>query len=312
MKQRWTGQILAVLAMLFVAVSTVVGGLLLTLGDGPLGVGSRNQATVTPYRLPTLPPGGVVEITPETDVPPTVTLNPTGSPTVTPEPSPTDEPPPTPTAPPPPTATASPAPPQPTATVCRVQAGWVPYTVQRGETMFRIGLRYGLSTGELQRGNCLPGTSLSAGQTIYVPNVQPRPQPTSAPQPTATTPPVAGGGSPPIARPAPGTTAGACTDPNSTITSPGAGAVIGGNAPFYGSAMHPDMQFYKLEVRQAGASDSQEFVTAHTGTSPVQSGLLGSINTAAFANGDYWVRLVVVDSTGNYPERCSILYTFRN
>jgi len=307
-KPSWVQQALAGLAILFVVTAALAGGFLLMIGDDPLGAGSRGWPTPTPFRLPTLPPGGVAGVTPQTGVPPTVTLSPTDAPSDTPEPTPTNVPPPTSTPP----LSDTPVPPQPTTTVCTVRVGWVPYTVQRGETLFRIALRYGLSTGELQRGNCLPDTSLIAGQTLYVPNVQPRPQPTSAPLPTATLPPVASGGGGSIARPEPGTTAGACTDPNSTITSPGVGAVISGNAPFYGTAMHPDLQFYKLEVRRHGTSGEQDFVTVHTGTEPVQNGLLGTVNTVAFENGDYWVRLVVVDSTGNYPERCSILYTFRN
>jgi hypothetical protein len=43
---------------------------------------------------------------------------------------------------------------------------------------------------------------------------------------------------------------------------------------------------------------------------PVVSGELGTINTAAFAPGDYWLRLTVVDITGNYPPQCTVHVRF--
>ncbi len=91
----------------------------------------------------------------------------------------------------PPTATVVEASPSPTAlpTVqpaytqvpCVRHPGWVPYTVQPGENLFRLAQAFGLSTYELQVGNCLPGTLIYAGQTLFVPNV-----PTRTPVRTAT------------------------------------------------------------------------------------------------------------------------------
>ncbi len=75
-----------------------------------------------------------------------------------------------------------------TPTVCAPPGGWVAYTIQPGDTLFRIGLRYGLTVTELERANCLAGDSIKSGQRILVP-----PLPTSAAptRPAATSAPTA-------------------------------------------------------------------------------------------------------------------------
>ena len=81
---------------------------------------------------------------------------------------------------------------------------------------------------------------------------------------------------------------------------------------FRGTATRDDFSFYKLEIRQEGYSTPEDFITFYTGDTPVVSGSLGTLLTEAFTNGEYWIRLTVVDSTGNYLERCSILYVIQN
>lgn len=107
-------------------------------------------------------------------------------------------------------------------------------------------------------------------------------------------------------------TDGLCRDRNSVITSPAVGAVLSGEQAFYGSAIRQDFSYYKLEIRQEGTTTPADFVTFYTGETPVQNGLLGILLTPAFTDGEYWIRLTVVDSTGNYLERCSILYVIDN
>jgi hypothetical protein len=107
-------------------------------------------------------------------------------------------------------------------------------------------------------------------------------------------------------------TDGACTNPDSVISSPGVGATLRGVVAFRGSAHLPDFSFYKLEIRPEGTSTSSGFITFVTSASQVSNGILGELNTAAFPNGSYWIRLVVVDTTSNYPERCSFFYTIDN
>ena len=77
-------------------------------------------------------------------------------------------------------------PPVPTVTVipCGPPAGWVrAYTVQRGDTLFRIALAYNITYPRLQRANCMgSSTTIYTGQRLWVPNV-----PTRTPIPGVTT-----------------------------------------------------------------------------------------------------------------------------
>jgi LysM repeat protein len=59
--------------------------------------------------------------------------------------------------------------PVPTATPCRPPRGWVLYTVQRGEWLYRIAERYGINYQELMAANCMNSTTIYAGQQLYVP-----------------------------------------------------------------------------------------------------------------------------------------------
>ena len=69
-------------------------------------------------------------------------------------------------------------PPVPTVTVipCGPPFGWVrAYTVQRGDTLFRIALAYNITYTRLQSANCMgSSTTIYAGQRLWVPNVPPR------------------------------------------------------------------------------------------------------------------------------------------
>jgi LysM repeat protein len=66
-------------------------------------------------------------------------------------------------------------PPVPTVTVipCGAPSGWVRgYTVQRGDTLFRIALIYNITYTQLQRANCMgSSTTIYAGQRLWVPYV---------------------------------------------------------------------------------------------------------------------------------------------
>ncbi|HSM55867.1 MAG TPA: LysM peptidoglycan-binding domain-containing protein [Candidatus Sulfomarinibacteraceae bacterium] len=62
----------------------------------------------------------------------------------------------------------------PTLTACGPPAGWVAHTVLSGEARFRIALRHGVTTAQLQLASCL-STTIYAGQTLFVPCVAPPP-----------------------------------------------------------------------------------------------------------------------------------------
>jgi LysM repeat protein len=309
-KPDWRKQAAAGVALLFVIAVTLAGGALLAFSESPVELAER--PTATPYRIPTLivlgtrttPEGEDEPPAVDTEMPPpaiVITLTPasgatatgTTPPTITPTASSTN------TSAPPSTSTPT------TTSSCRVRADWVPYTVQTGETLYGIGVRYGVRVDTLAEGNCLDSTYVIAGQTIRVPDVPPI-IPASTGWPTATTIPQTG------ATPTSTGTDGACSSPGSQITGPPVGSVLSGVAQFYGTASHPNLSIYKLEVRREDITPRPGWATAMTSDSPVVGGLLGEIDTRGFANGQYWVRLVVVDNTGNYPEPCSILYTFTN
>jgi hypothetical protein len=138
--------------------------------------------------------------------------------------------------------------------------------------------------------------------------------PPVTPQITSTDAPTVTPGDPPTITPTgtQTTTDGACTNSDSVITSPRVGATLSGIGEFRGTATLPEFSFYKLEVRREGASTAADYVTFYTGETPVSGGLLGTLDTALYENGEYWIRLVVVNTTNNYPERCAILFVFEN
>lgn len=57
---------------------------------------------------------------------------------------------------------------------CGPPRGWIIYIVRPGDTLFRLSLAFGISQYQLQTANCMTGTYLYAGQTLYVPNVPTR------------------------------------------------------------------------------------------------------------------------------------------
>lgn len=67
------------------------------------------------------------------------------------------------------------------------------HTVQAGENLFRIGLRYGVSWIDIMQANSLPNTTIYAGQQLIIPLHGPAPTPPPegepAPAPTAAPPP---------------------------------------------------------------------------------------------------------------------------
>ncbi len=84
---------------------------------------------------------------------------------------------------------------QPTATIipCGPPAGWIFYTVQVGDNLYRISLAYRISVRQLQSANCMGwSTNIAVGERLYVPNVitstpaYKTPTPTLTPTITAT------------------------------------------------------------------------------------------------------------------------------
>jgi LysM repeat protein len=93
---------------------------------------------------------------------------------------------PPPATPTPPESSPSPIPAnpaQPSATPCRPPHNWTRYTVQRGDTLYRISQLFRTTVYQLRAANCMGSSSfIQAGQILWVPNV---PMSTSVPLPTA-------------------------------------------------------------------------------------------------------------------------------
>ncbi|MEZ4708572.1 MAG: hypothetical protein R3A44_15290 [Caldilineaceae bacterium] len=109
----------------------------------------------------------------------------------------------------------------------------------------------------------------------------------------------------------PAVSAASCPDPRAVLTNPANGAVLSGAISMSGTAVHEQFQFYKVEYAP-GSGAREGFVYLFSGNSPVNGGLLGSINTASLGNGVWTLRLVVVDVTGNFPEPCYVTVTIQN
>lgn len=219
------------------------------------------------------------------------------------------------TAPPPDTPTAEERPiltttvtktPSATLATCEIRWDWPVYRVVQGDTLSQIALRANTTTTTILMTNCLQSSTIHPGQTLHLPRAPVTVTPVVTLSPTSAV--ISDQG----IRPTQSPSDGLCLDVHSTITNPQVGAILSGNQLFYGTAAGEDFAFYKLEIRKEDESSNVDFVTFFTSYQPVIDGLLGNLLTDAFSNGEYWIRLVVVDTHYNYLERCSILYTIQN
>jgi len=94
-----------------------------------------------------------------------------------------------------------------------------------------------------------------------------------------------------------------CPDAGARITYPGIGDYLSGVVPFKGSANVANFQYYKLEYRPVGEQSWQFLVRFDR---PVTNGTLMEWHTDTVPRGEYELRLVVVDRSGNFPKPCVI------
>ncbi len=109
--------------------------------------------------------------------------------------------------------------------------------------------------------------------------------------------------------PPPSSTDGGCPDPRSVISSPGNGAVVSGIIAVVGTANHEQFQYYKIEYAPAG---TEGFNYLAGGQSIVNNGALITFDTTALPNGNWTLRLIVVDQTGNFPTPCQVTMQIQN
>jgi len=84
----------------------------------------------------------------------------------------------------------------PTSGYCQHPQNWVVYTVQVSDTLSSLGQRTGTNWQQIQAANCLIGTVIFAGQTLYLPFVPPPVTPLPNLTPMVPTPPPPGPGDP--------------------------------------------------------------------------------------------------------------------
>lgn len=97
-----------------------------------------------------------------------------------------------------------------------------------------------------------------------------------------------------------------CPNPVAQITYPAMDAVIGGYVDIRGTANIPNFHFYKIQFRPENETGWGQL---YQGDAPVVNGVLMTWVTSTVPPGVYWLRLIVEDPTGNYPEPCEIRVT---
>jgi hypothetical protein len=98
-----------------------------------------------------------------------------------------------------------------------------------------------------------------------------------------------------------------CDNPNATLTAPKSGQRIAGSFEVDGTANIPNLAFYKFEI--SGAGTNGEWLSLGVGTEPKVNDKLGSFDATAREPGNYAFRLVVLDSSGNFPPPCVVTIT---
>ncbi len=98
--------------------------------------------------------------------------------------------------------------------------------------------------------------------------------------------------------------AAGCDNPQATLSQPETEQTLQGVVEIRGTADIDNFAFYKYEYRPVGADDVWQAISA--GTDPVTEGELGTWDTSLVPTGEYELRLVVTDTSGNAPQPCVI------
>lgn len=138
-------------------------------------------------------------------------------------------------------------------------------------------------------------TALPASPTPTItitPTETPRPRATPRPTPTL-----------PAETPTPAIAMPNCPDGRAIILEPGVGQTITGPVQVIGSSQSENFSYYKIEFKPANAAGDFGFYLRRE--APVQNGPLGVWDPGGLPAGDYLLRLVTVDITGNYGD-CTV------
>lgn len=151
--------------------------------------------------------------------------------------------------------------------------------MRRGDNLVKIAQNSGTTIEALQAANCLTNiNTIRVGQVLYVPNHA-----------------AAGAATSYLAE--------GCTDTGTRITAPTVGQLVSGILKVEGSATSKDFAFYKLEIRpDAGTA----YTLYNSYIKPVSQGVLGEIDTRIFSPGIYWLKLTLVNQSGQAAASCAI------
>ena len=94
-----------------------------------------------------------------------------------------------------------------------------------------------------------------------------------------------------------------CVTDQIMITSPRSGEDVSAVVDLIGTANVPNFGFYKYEIALEG---TQNWATVAANREPKNNESLGPLNTLSLSNGDYFLRLVVIDNVGTSLEPCVI------
>ena len=129
----------------------------------------------------------------------------------------------------------------------------------------------------------------------------PTPRPRATPRPTLIEP-----TTPPPTPTRPLVIAPSCPDGRAVILEPGMGQRVTGPVQFIGIAQTDSFAYYKIEVKPAASGGDFGFYLRRE--TPVTNGPLGIWDPAGLPAGDYLLRLVTVDATGNFGQ-CTVQVT---
>lgn len=136
------------------------------------------------------------------------------------------------------------------------------------------------------------------------PTITPTPRPRATPRPVEELVPT------PLPVPtAPAVVAPSCPDSRAIIIEPGVGQQVTGPIGLIGTARSDNFEYYKIEFKPAGAPGDFSFYLRRD--VPVTNGPLGTWNPAGLPPGEYQLRLVTVDITGNFGQ-CTVQITVGN
>jgi hypothetical protein len=98
-----------------------------------------------------------------------------------------------------------------------------------------------------------------------------------------------------------------CENPQVTLSEPPPDARLSGSFEVRGTANIDNFAYYTLEI--SGERTGGVWVPLFVGNDPVTQGQLGTLDSSAYDSGEYALRLVVRDNTGNAPPPCVIPVT---